>query len=150
MRSMRHESWDPLRRLQEELGLPGNAASWRASDDNSHVATSHWSPPVDIKEEADRFVLLADLPGVDPGNVEVSMTNGVLSVSGERAHSDGQRTQEAGYSRVERATGTFHRRFTLPDNADEGKIAAKMNQGVLEVVIPKKTHAKPRKITVSG
>ena len=103
---------------------------------------------MDIKEEKDRFVLKADVPGVDPTKIEVTMEAGVLTIQGERMLDDPQDRDE--YKRMERRYGTFYRRFSLPDTADAEKISATGKNGVLEVAIPKKEKAQPRKITVAG
>jgi HSP20 family protein len=110
--------------------------------------TSHWSPAVDVKEEADRFVILADLPGVDPKDIEVSMENGVLSIRGERKSE--KEEDRDGFHRVERVRGTFYRRFSLPDTADSERIEAHGKDGVLEIAIPKQKKVQPRKITVGS
>lgn len=109
-------------------------------------SVTDWLPPVDIREEEDRFVLHADVPGVDPENIEISMEDGVLTVQGER-HSE-QREKKEGYSRVERVSGRFHRRFSLPDAADSEAVTATNRNGVLEVVIPKQAKSKPRRVSV--
>ena len=98
-----------------------------------------WAPTVDIREEENRFVLSADLPGVDPTDIEVTMEDGVLTLRGKRTLA--QREEREGYRRVERVSGQFFRRFTLPDTADAESISAKSNQGVLEVVIPEAAQA---------
>jgi HSP20 family protein len=110
------------------------------------VATAQWAPAVDIKEEPDRFVIYADIPGVDPDKIEVTMERGMLSIKGER--STEKKEEKEGYTRVERARGTFYRRFSLPDTADPEGIQAKGNNGVLEVVIPKKPAQQARRIEV--
>jgi len=120
--------------------------------DASSVVTSEWTPRVDIREERSRFVILADLPGIDPAQVEIWMDKGVLSLKGERAPPvqdavDGA-THEVRFSRVERTTGRFHRRFTLPDSADADAITASGHHGVLEISIPKRAESTPRRIQV--
>src|SRR3990170_3593273 len=86
------------------------------NQDESSVVTSQWAPLVDIKEEAERFVIYADLPGIDPQDVEVLMDKGILSIKGERRSESSEQTER--YSRIERRYGSFHRRFALPDSAD--------------------------------
>lgn len=116
--------------------------------DGSAVVTAQWVPRVDIKEQADRFVIFADLPGIDPQQVEVLMDKGILSIRGERraeAADDNVR-----FSRVERAHGSFHRRFALPDSADADGISASGRNGVLEISIPKKPETTPRRIEVGA
>ena len=111
-------------------------------------AVSSWQPAVDIKEADDHFLLTADLPGVDPQDIEVAMADGVLTIQGER-------TQEAAdeqhdYRRFERVHGSFLRRFSLPDTADGEAISAKTNHGVLAITIPKQRKRQPRKIDVQA
>lgn len=115
-------------------------------EDNSLVETSDWAPCVDIKEEAGRFILYADIPGVDPKDIEITMENGVLTIKGERMSL--REEKKEGYTRVERSQGTFYRRFALPDTADPERISAKGKHGVLEIVIPKREIAKSKKIKV--
>jgi HSP20 family protein len=110
----------------------------RLTDDeeNFPVATSDWAPAVDIKEEDKRFLIQADIPGVDPEDIEVEMENGVLSISGQR-HAEHEEEKE-GYKRIERSYGSFVRRFSLPDTADPDSIKAKCKNGALEVVVTKR------------
>ncbi|MDJ0750891.1 MAG: Hsp20/alpha crystallin family protein [Woeseiaceae bacterium] len=145
MNIARFEPWTFVDLLHRDLDrLVG--ARRGASDDQSPVAD--WVPAVDIIEEKDRFVLRADVPGVNAEDIEVAMDNGVLSVSGERhaiAPSD-----DSGVQRIERANGRFLRRFTLPDTADAEGISAKSSNGILEVVIPKTPEIQARRITVEA
>lgn len=115
-------------------------------EDSSMVETSHWAPAVDIKEEPACFVLLADIPGVDPKDIEISMENGVLTIKGERTGTQTEESQE--YTRVERSKGSFYRRFALPDTADADKITAEGRNGVLRIIIPKREKASVKKIKV--
>jgi len=115
--------------------------------DQSNVATSQWTPRVDIKEEAERFVIYADIPGIEPRDIEIHMDKGILSLKGERSAESAKESER--FSRVERAHGTFHRRFALPDTANPEGIAATGKNGVLEISIPKKPETTPRRIQVS-
>ncbi len=119
-----------------------------ADTDESAVVTAQWVPRVDIKEEPDQFVLYADLPGIDPAQIEVQMDKGILSIKGERQGES--RSQAERFSRIERRYGSFHRRFALPDSADADGITASGSNGVLEIRIPKKPAATPRRIQVGG
>jgi HSP20 family protein len=114
--------------------------------DQSNVVTSQWAPRVDIKEEAERFLIQADVPGVDPKDIEISMDKGILSIKGER--NTEARDESERYTRVERARGLFYRRFALPDSADAEGIRASGRHGVLEISIPKRAESTPRRITV--
>ena len=110
------------------------------------VTAAAWMPAVDIKEEDGAYVLHADLPGVDSQDIELHMENNVLTLRGERR--SGVTQKQDNYQRLERVTGSFYRRFTLPDTADAEHISAKTNNGVLEVRIPKSEKALPRRIEV--
>ena len=150
MALVRYEPWNLLDKFQEELNRLGQYEPFRRDNDsdNSSVVTSSWRPAVDIREESDRFVILADLPGVDPKDIEVTMEKGILTIKGERS-SEKEETHE-GYKRVERVRGSFYRRFSLPDTADAEHIEAKGKNGVLEIVLPKLEKVQPRKISVKS
>ena len=105
-----------------------------------------WTPSVDVKEEAERFVIHADIPGVDPKDIDISMEDGVLSLSGERKTET--RDQQDGWTRTERRSGRFLRRFTLPEGTDAENISAHGSHGVLEITIPKIAKVAPKKIQV--
>jgi HSP20 family protein len=114
--------------------------------DQSNVVTSQWAPRVDIKEEAGRFLILADIPGVDPKDIEISMDKGILTIKGERSSESTDERER--YTRLERSRGLFYRRFALPDSADAEAIKASGKHGVLEIVIPKRPETTPRRITI--
>lgn len=108
---------------------------------------SQWLPQVDVREEDSRYVILADVPGIEPKDIEISMDKGVLSVRGERKVEAVGDSAKA--TRVERRHGAFERRFALPEGADMDAITASGKHGVLEIAIPKKAQAAPRKIVVA-
>ena len=148
MLTTRYEPWSGIRQLREEMSRAlGQVLD--GSDDDSNVVTSRWIPAVDIKEEGERFVICADVPGVDPKNIDVTMESGMLTIKGERKL-ETKEEGDNGYRRVERLYGSFYRRFSLPDTADAEKISAKGKNGVLEVVIPKKETVQPKRITVAS
>lgn len=118
------------------------------SMDNSNLETTQWVPAVDVKEGADEFKLKVDLPGIDKKDISISMEGGVLSIQGERFEE--QKEEGDNYYRVERVSGKFYRRFSLPETADAEKIQDNMTKGVLEVIIPKKEIAKPKSIEIKG
>jgi len=123
-------------------GLLGTAAGTRNEPD----VLTDWLPAVDIREEEERFVLLADLPGVKPDDIEVSMEAGILTIEGSRNAET--KEEKSDYKRYERVSGKFLRRFTLPDTADGDNISAQTNNGVLEVIIPKQPRPQARRIAV--
>jgi HSP20 family protein len=140
----RYEPWSLLNQLQRELerSFEGNRSGTETA------ATAEWTPAVDIKEEPERYVLWADLPGVAPDSIDIMMENGILTLKGERETE--AKTRREGLKRVERVFGTFYRRFSLPDTADAEGISARTQNGVLEISIPKKAAVQPKKIVVSG
>lgn len=148
MTLVRNDPWSLFSQMQKDLNRVFESRYGDAAADNSNVVTSHWAPAVDIKEEADRFVLYADLPGVDVKDIDITMEQGVLTIRGERKSETD--VEKEGYRRVERVRGTFYRRFSLPDSADAERIAASSRGGVLEVVIPKQAKTQPRRISVAG
>lgn len=143
-------AYDPYRQLEalsREMQRLAGASPVRANEEGG-VHASDWVPSVDIKEEEKHFAIYADIPGVEAKDIEVSMENGVLTIKGERRLET--KDESSQFSRVERARGTFLRRFTLPDTADDDDISAKTQDGVLEVVIPKREKAQPKKIAVQS
>ena len=100
------------------------------TDDQSNVVTSQWQPRV------------------DPKDIEIHMDKGVLTLKGERSAET--RSEDGKFTRVERVHGSFHRRFALPDTADAEQISASGKHGVLEIVIPKKADAAPRRIAINS
>lgn len=136
---------DPIQQLFDRVfegGLFQNASA-----DDSSVVTSQWAPRVDIKEEAHRFVLYADIPGVEMDAIEVQMDKGMLTIKGERKAEIEQGTEQ--FTRIERQYGAFHRRFALPDSANPEAITASGHNGVLQIIIPKRPETTPRRIRVS-
>ena len=109
---------------------------------------SDWTPAVDIREAQDHYLITADLPGVRPEDIDVTMENGILSIEGKR--DDESSTASEGYKRYERVRGSFLRRFALPDTANGEDIEAKTVHGVLEITIPKHAEPAPKKISVSA
>lgn len=106
-----------------------------------------WVPAVDIREEENRFVLTADVPGVSRENIDITLEDGVLTIRGER--SARQESEAEGYRRRERVQGAFQRHFTLPDTVNAEQINATVKDGVLEIAIPKLEKPRPKKITVN-
>lgn len=142
MNMVRYEPWRLLNQLDQLFAPPRR----RVDTEASRTAANDWTPAVDIKEEQDRFVIHADIPGVDPKDIEVQMENGILTIRGQR-QSESKEERE-GYRRIERVRGSFYRRFSLPDTANAEGISAKSQHGVLEVIIPKQPKVQSRRIEV--
>ena len=143
MSLVRYNPWSLIDQLNRELTGPMQNYS---SDDDANVATASWAPSVDIAEDENGFTLMADIPGVKPEDIDVSMENGVLTIKGER--STEEKTEKENFRRVERQYGMFYRRFTLPETANADKIEAHSEHGVLKVTIPKQAVAQARRISV--
>jgi HSP20 family protein len=107
---------------------------------------SVFTPAFEVKETSEAFVLKADVPGVAEDDLDITINNGVLSVSGVR-HSEERKDGES-YQLYERQYGSFTRSFSLPDMADGERVEAKLDAGVLTLTIAKRAEAKPRKIAL--
>ena len=150
MSLIRYEPYSILGRFQNELNRLGgfDALNADGADDSSSSALSQWRPAVDIKEEEKQYSIIADLPGVDPKDIDITMEDGGLTIKGERGRNI--MDEQNGYRRVERTHGSFYRRFSLPDTANAEKIEAKSKNGVLEIVLPKHEKVQPKRISVSS
>lgn len=145
MTLVRYEPWKLLNRFQQDFSqffddsaaAPANAA-----------ASVSWLPSVDVREEDARFLVHVDLPGVDKKDIEITAEKGVLTIKGERRSET--KSNDAGYERIERVSGRFLRRFTLPENAQAEGITAKQVNGVLEVSIPKQPRPQPKRVDVEA
>ena len=136
MSVLRYEPWALLNRLHREFDQSFEATARDAS----------WAPAVDIHEEAQGFLVRADLPGVKASDIEVTADKGVLTLRGERQID--KKGVDGHYSRVERVAGKFVRTFTLPDNVQTDAIKAQFKDGVLELTIPKVAKVEPRRIEI--
>jgi len=147
--AVRYEPWNVVPRLQDEINrLFGNVIE---TENGSSGATANWIPAVDIHEYADRFEIYVDVPGIEPGSVELTLEGEILSLAGERSTSGARaNSEEPEARRIERAQGRFYRRFVLPDTADSSNVKAAGRNGVLTVTIPKQAKAMPRRIEVDG
>jgi HSP20 family protein len=145
MNIVRFEPWSIADLVQRDLDRIQARRGVRAGPE---TPVSDWVPAVDIVEENDRFLLRADVPGVDRSDIDVSMEDGVLTIAGER-HTEKHEDAE-GVRRYERVSGRFHRRFALPETADAEGITARSANGILEVSIAKQPVVQPRRITVEA
>lgn len=124
--------------------FPPRHAGHAGSHHHRHEhAAQAWRPRVDIREETDAYVILADLPGVDPAKIELRVDGSELKLAGEREAIDAE-----GCTRRERHSGAFARHFLLPEDADVEAISAAGANGVLEVRIPRKPQPGSRRIPV--
>ena len=148
MNITRYEPWSVFNLLQRDLNGYSRCQPGPANDEREAGKVADWQPAVDVVEEKARFVLRADLPGVDPQAITISMDKGVLSLSGERTREEADDID--GIKRYERRSGKFFRRFTLPESADAEGISAKSANGILQIAIPKQAEVQARRIAVEA
>lgn len=106
-----------------------------------------WRPAVDIRETGDAYVVSAELPGLSKEDVNITIENNVLKLTGERRFE--KEVEEEEYHRVERAYGSFSRAFSLPTRVDAERVEASFQEGILTISVPKAAEARPRKIEIS-
>ena len=145
MTLIHYEPWRLMGRLQRTFDRAFEGALARADASESTVA---WIPSVDVHEEPERFVVRADLPGVDAKDIEITAEDGVLTLRGSRSTQKSE--QKDGATRTERVAGRFMRSFALPETARTDAITASHTNGVLEVSIPKQVKPEPRRIKVEA
>jgi HSP20 family protein len=146
MNEVGQNPWSLMPRLQDDINRLFGTMN---HSDGSSSATATWIPAVDIREYADRFELLVDVPGIDPSKVELTLQDDVLTLSGERAE-ESETREDLTYQRSERGVGRFYRRFVLPDTVDSDKVQATGKDGVLKVTIAKRAKAMPRRIQIAA
>jgi len=166
MSVIHYQPWNLVNRLQRDIErtfardtfareLGANNLDSRDSDNAADIDNQavDWSPAVDVRETQDAFVLTADVPGVNPKDIEVTMENGLLTIRGAK-HGESRQGDTAsdhhGYRRIERVTGRFLRRFTLPESANAEAVTAKTNHGVLVLTLPKRAEVQPRRIEIQA
>ena len=134
--------WNPFRELDDVFN-PYQTGFLTKSIDSS---STEWSPLADITETEEAFHVKAELPGVKKDDVDVSLSNGVLTLKGERRTEE--ETKDEKQHRIERFHGTFVRRFDLPDNIDQDGITADYVDGILSLTIPKTTKTTPETMKI--
>lgn len=107
-----------------------------------------WAPAVDIVESDHNILIKAELPGVEPKDVSLSLDNNVLTLRGER-HSEREINRE-NYHRMERASGSFSRSFTIPGSIDSDRVTAQFKNGLLTITLPKKENSTGRHIQINA
>ena len=142
--------WEPVKTLEElqnRLSSLFGSAPVRRTDSKEDITLAEWAPLADITEDDKEYLIKLELPEVKTEDVKVTVENGVLTISGERKFEKEEKNKK--YHRVERAYGSFMRRFTLPDDADTEKVKAELKGGILRVHLPKSEKAKPKQIEVA-
>jgi HSP20 family protein len=139
--------WEPFHgatSLQDQVNRLFNDVLERRGEESSLTS---WAPAVDIYETEQELVVKADLPDVDPKDLDIRVENNILTIRGERKFE--KKVNEESYLRVERAYGSFARSFTLANTVNSDAIKAEYQSGVLTMTIPKKEEAKPKQIKVN-
>ena len=139
--------WEPFRRtatLQQQVNRLFENVLDRSSEESNLTS---WAPAADIYETEHELVVKADLPEVDPKDLDIRVENNILTIRGERKFE--KKVNEDNYLRVERAYGTFSRSFSLANTVNPEAIRADYQNGVLTLTIPKREEAKPKQIKVN-
>jgi HSP20 family protein len=139
--------WEPFcgaTSLQDHVNRLFNDGFERRGEESSLTA---WAPAVDIYETEHELVVKADLPEIDPKDLDIRVENNILTIRGERKFE--KKVKEDNYLRVERAYGSFARSFTLANTVNSDAIKADYQNGVLTLNIPKREEAKPKQIKVN-
>jgi|ThiBiot_300_plan_2_1041538.scaffolds.fasta_scaffold26176_3 HSP20 family protein len=142
--------WSPFREM-ETLQSEMNRLFSRFNGDGENSRAQNggqWMLPVDVSETKDALKLKAAVPGVDPKDVNIEVNENVLTINAERRYQD--EGEDDGYRWIEQQYGSFNRSVTLPSYADADNIEASYNNGVLELTVPKKESAKPRRIELKN
>jgi HSP20 family protein len=140
--------WPALNRwgnLRDELDSFFDMPFWSNFDRSGQLFTG-WSPALDLYESGDHLVAMVEVPGMRKEDIEISLHDGTLTISGERKQ---ENTNGETAQRTERYVGTFRRSITLPTRIDAGKVSATYENGILKVSLPKAEEAKPKQIQVS-
>jgi len=138
--------FNPFRELTGIDRLFNDTVNRSFEDADTRLTNRTWSPSVDVSETESEIIFTAEFPGFGKDEIDISVNEGRLSISGERQFTEKEKTK---HHRVERWYGNFYRSFLLPKSADAEKISANLKNGVLTVTMPKKEEAKPRQIPVS-
>jgi HSP20 family protein len=142
---LRRDPFNEFRSLQEDFNRAFGTAFPRLFGEEG-LTNGKWVPSVDIREGENEIVLEADLPGLKPGDFDLSVENRVLTLKGERKFEKQSETDN--YHRIERSYGSFTRTFTLPSTVNVEAVGAEFKNGVLRVTLPKKEEVRARQIQV--
>ena len=145
---MNMQLWNPFQEFENMLErYSKSGASNLGKQLNTDLSFADWAPSVDIEEEEDKYLIKADLPGVEKKDIDVKLENGVLSIRGEK-QTESETGKGTRRHRSERFQGSFARSFTLPDAVKADKVDASYKDGVLSLTIPKEEKAKPKSIDI--
>lgn len=146
MNIVRYDPFRELRSLQDEMNRLFSSSFSRSGGESDQMMRGAWSPSVDIFENQNQIVLEAELPGMKPEDVNISIENNVLTLHGERKFE--KKDENDNFHRVERSYGSFTRSFTLPPTVSSENAVAEFENGVLRLTLVKREEAKPRRIEI--
>jgi HSP20 family protein len=144
---IKRDPFSELRNLQEDFGRIFSSTLPRIFNGEEGLLSGSWAPVVDIYEDQDSITLEADLPGMKPGDFNLSIENYRLTLSGERKFENEKKGDN--WRRVERSYGSFTRAFSLPSTVNVDAVNAEFKDGVLRVTLPKREEVKARQIQVA-
>jgi HSP20 family protein len=148
MNIIKYDPFREMRSLQDEVNRLFNSSFSRAESGDNGLTRGTWSPSVDIFENKNELVLEAEMPGVNADDVNISIENNVLTLSGERRFE--KKNENDNFHRVERVYGAFTRSFTLPPTVSSENAQAEFENGVLRLKLAKREEAKPRRIEIKA
>jgi HSP20 family protein len=134
---------EPFRHEMEDL-----MGRFFGEENGNGRAMKTWAPQVDMEETEKEILVKADLPGIDPKAIEISIENGILTVRGEKKEEKEEKKKN--YHRIERFSGMFYRQISLPAGVDADKVSATSANGVVTITVPKKAEAQPKRIAVTA
>jgi HSP20 family protein len=137
------EAWDPFRAMRDWLRWD----PFREMAPMLGRTERDWMPAFEVKESKDGYVFKADLPGMKPNDIEVSLTGNRLTIGGKRESE--KETKEETFYTYERSYGSFTRSFTLPEGIDTAHLTSELKDGVLTLVVPKTPEAQPKRIPIA-
>ncbi len=148
----RYDPFDVLDRMSAELEDWFDLAGSSATSDILGLYEGDWSPKLDVFENDDAYFIKIDTPGIEQNDLQLSVSNNVLTLKGKReqkSHEEEGKKKGNRYQREERFYGTFQRTLPFPMPVDSENISANLKDGVLYVTLPKREETKPKKITVN-
>jgi HSP20 family protein len=148
-RSEGNQGQDMVARMFDPFRILQAFAPWQTTEQQRAVgpSTEAFVPVLDVREQQDRYVIAADLPGVRQDEVEVTAVDDRITISGRRKE---DRPKNSSFRLCERPAGEFSRTITLPPNTDSGRVEAELKDGVLKLEVPKRPEAQRRRIDIGG
>ena len=142
----RWNPWKELEEMEKRLTSVFGPSPSGVTDNKEAMSVAQWSPLVDITEDEKEYIVKAEIPEMKKEDIKINVHDDVLAITGERRYEKEEKGKK--YHKVERAYGSFMRRFTLPEDADGSKVSAEYKDGILNVHLPKSEKAKPKAIEI--